>query len=60
VPDAELGRALVRVLTDPEHRERLAERGHARARAFSWSEVVDAYERAYEDAISRWRARRLA
>ena len=58
VADAELGRALVRVLKEPERRERLAERGRARARDFSWSAVVDAHERAYEDAISRWRAAR--
>lgn len=56
VADPDLGGALVRVLSDPEYRQRLAERGRERAREFTWTAVVDAHERAYDDAIGRWRA----
>jgi phosphatidylinositol alpha-mannosyltransferase len=55
VPDGELGDTLVRVLSDANLRSRLAVAGRARARSFSWDAVVDAHERAYREAIARWR-----
>jgi glycosyltransferase involved in cell wall biosynthesis len=54
VADDHLGAALVNVLTDAELRSRLAHAGRARVQAFSWAAVVEAHERAYEEAIAHW------
>lgn len=53
-PDDSLGPSLVRLLGDSRARRRLAEAGRDRARAFSWDQMLDLHERAYELAISRW------
>ncbi len=45
--DDDLGPALVRLLTDPAERERLAARGRRRAREFDLASVVDRYEELY-------------
>ena len=43
VPDAELGEALVRVLSDAGLRESLAAAGLERSRDFSWDTVCEQY-----------------
>jgi phosphatidylinositol alpha-mannosyltransferase len=58
VKDDELGRALIRVLTDAEHRERLRAAGWERAAAFTWDALIADYETAYQLAIERFAARR--
>ena len=60
VPDAELGDALVRALTDGELRRHLVERGHARARTFDWECVAEQYEAIYERVLARRRSVRAA
>lgn len=50
VPD--LGAALVELLRDGDAREALAARGRERAKAFAWSDAIDAHEAAYADAIA--------
>jgi phosphatidylinositol alpha-mannosyltransferase len=44
---ARLGAALVRLLTDPVERRRLADVGLRRAQAYSWDRVVGQYEQVY-------------
>ncbi len=48
-PDADLGDALVRLLTDRREREEMAERGLARVQVFGWDVVAGQYEQVYED-----------
>ena len=50
-PDADLGAALLRLLSSREERERLEARGLARSRLFGWDTVAAQYERVYEHAI---------
>lgn len=57
VSDAELGGAIVDILTNEELRRRLVEAGRERARAFSWDASLDAHETAYEEAAAAWRRR---
>jgi phosphatidylinositol alpha-mannosyltransferase len=52
---AQLGAALARLLLDERARRELAERALRRARAFSWEAALVAHERAYCDAIARYR-----
>jgi glycosyltransferase involved in cell wall biosynthesis len=48
---AAIGRAVARMLTEPEARSRLAEAGQEHARQFDWSNVVDEYEKLYYEAL---------
>lgn len=48
----DLGGALVRILTEPAHRDDLRQRALDRSRQFSMKHVVDAYERYYRNAAS--------
>jgi glycosyltransferase involved in cell wall biosynthesis len=52
VGDAELGQAIVSVLTDEPLRRRLVEAGARRAPAFSWDASLDAHEAAYGEAVA--------
>jgi phosphatidyl-myo-inositol alpha-mannosyltransferase len=56
-PDA-LGDALVRTLTDQVLRRELSAVGRERAADYSWDRLIADYERAYQLAIERFRARR--
>jgi glycosyltransferase involved in cell wall biosynthesis len=56
VADAELGTALIRLLTDDEERDRRVALGRVRARAFDWAQVARQYEDVYDDVIERRRA----
>lgn len=47
VPDDELGSALIRALTDEEHRAKREREGTEQARSFGWNSVVEQYERRY-------------
>jgi phosphatidylinositol alpha-mannosyltransferase len=47
VPDEELGDTLVRVLTDPELAQKLANAGLKRSKDFSWETVCSRYEKLY-------------
>jgi glycosyltransferase involved in cell wall biosynthesis len=58
VDDQDLGRSLVSMLSDSALREFLSRAGLARARDYSWDEIIDRHELAYADAIARWSARR--
>jgi glycosyltransferase involved in cell wall biosynthesis len=51
---ADLGDALVRLLSDGALRSRVARLGLSRATQFSWDRVLDAHERAYRSAIDAW------
>jgi len=51
-PDG-LGDALAQLLRDNDARSQLEEIGRARASQFDWSEVVDAYERVYDEVRHR-------
>jgi len=53
--DDELGTSLVRVLTDPQHRASLEEKGLARSNEYDWDRVAGAYEQLYKDVASRRR-----
>lgn len=56
--DDDLGRTLAELLGDSGARKRLQSAGLARASAFSWQNVLDEHEHAYESAISRFAQRR--
>ena len=51
--DADLGAALVRVLTDPDERSRLAGRALTRSREFHLSVVLDRYESLYREVLDQ-------
>jgi glycosyltransferase involved in cell wall biosynthesis len=52
VDDAELGQALVRLLSDAALRETMMLRGLERSRTFGWDNVVSRYEAVFENAIA--------
>jgi hypothetical protein len=54
VDDADLGQALVKLLTDEPVRRRQAEQGRQRVQAFSWDAVVEQHLDAYRMAIERF------
>ncbi|MGB2651100.1 MAG: glycosyltransferase family 4 protein, partial [Candidatus Omnitrophota bacterium] len=47
-PDKDLGKTLMKVLTDPELRQKLREAGLKRAQDFSWDKVCAQYEAIYK------------
>jgi glycosyltransferase involved in cell wall biosynthesis len=49
VEPADLGRALVELLSDAERRDELARRGRDRALAYDWERVVAAYDEIYRE-----------
>jgi phosphatidylinositol alpha-mannosyltransferase len=58
VGEEDLGPALLRLLTDPAERARLAEAGRRRSAEFDLERVVDHYERTYRELLERGRASR--
>ncbi len=58
VADADFAPAVVRLLTDPAERERLATAGRAAAEGFGWDRIADAHRDAYRLAVERWGHRR--
>jgi glycosyltransferase involved in cell wall biosynthesis len=55
VDEARLGESLRDLLTNVARRSALAEAGRRRAADFSWDQVLDAHELAYERAVHAWR-----
>lgn len=53
--DHELGRRLIEVLQDAPLRAALIHAGRKRAEEYSWERMAERHERAYEEAIERWR-----
>jgi phosphatidyl-myo-inositol alpha-mannosyltransferase len=53
--DDKLGRVLLALLKDGEARARWAEAGRARARDFRWDAVIGSHEKAYAEAVRRFR-----
>ena len=58
VRDEDIGAALVGLLQDPALRARMGAAGRERAKDFTWDRVIEAHERAYDDAIARVRSRK--
>jgi glycosyltransferase involved in cell wall biosynthesis len=58
--DDDLGASLVALLQDRDRRSALAAAGYARACEFTWERIASVHERAYVDAIQRWRGGRTA
>lgn len=58
-PASSLGETLVSVLTSGALRDSLSERGRARAAEFDWDGVAVLHERAYQNAVQKWQARKL-
>ena len=52
VPEDQLGAAILDLLRDAQERQRLSERGLARAREFDWSRIIDRYEQVYAELLS--------
>lgn len=52
--DPEFSQQIVRLLTQPEQRQALEQKGLARAREFDWSRIAQAYIDIYEKAIAQF------
>jgi glycosyltransferase involved in cell wall biosynthesis len=53
VPDAEIGQALLQLLTSESRRSELAAAGLERARYFSWDAAIDRLEVIYREVATR-------